>query len=141
MLEEDTNAPAVGVSDKESEPAVNQQPAARSGGPKALNGNEGFTPPWEIRYDEVKLGKPDQAPPLIIGFDAEWIEEPEEPSDDPDAHGPLDPDALPGNLVLSYQYACRFGGREWSGIIYTRAGAKIRYPNLTEAELARYPSG
>jgi hypothetical protein len=76
-----------------------------------LNGNEGFTPPYEIPYDEVKLEK-DQALPLIIGFDAEWIEEPEEPSDDPDAEDRRDPGALPVNLVLSYQYACRFGGRE-----------------------------
>jgi hypothetical protein len=123
----------------ESPPAINQQPDAGLGGPKALNVNEGFTPPYEISYDEVKLGKPDQAPPLIIGFDAEWIEEPEEPSEDPDAEDPRDPDALPGNLVLSYQYACRFGGKEWSGILYTRAGAKIRYPNLTEADLTRHP--
>jgi hypothetical protein len=139
MLEEDTNAPAVGASDKESEPAVNQQPAAHSGGPKALNDNEGFTPRYKIPYDEVKLEKPDQALPLIIGFDAEWIEEPEEPGDDPDAEDPQDPDALPHNLVLSYQYACRFGGREWSGIVYTRAGARIRYPDLNEQEVAGYP--
>jgi hypothetical protein len=133
---EDTNATAVGASDMESEPAVNQQPAAGSRGPKALNDNEGFTPPYEISYDEVK---PDENFPLIIGFDAEWIEEPEEPSDDTDADDPPDPDALRGNLVLSYQYACRFSGREWSGIVYTRAGARIRYPDLNEQEVADYP--
>jgi hypothetical protein len=87
----------------ESPPAVNRQSAAGSAGAKALNGNEGFTPRYEIPYDEVKLEKPDQALPLIIGFDAEWIEEPEEPGDDPDAENPQDPDALPHNLVLSYQ--------------------------------------
>ena len=76
--------------------------------------------------------------PLIIGFDAEWIEEPEEPSEDPDADDPRDPDDLPHNRVLSYQFACRFNGKEWSGIVYTRPGAKIRYPNLSEADLADY---
>jgi hypothetical protein len=75
--------------------------------------------------------------PLIIGFDAEWIEEPEEPSDDPDAEDPRDPDALPGNLVLSYQFACR--RREWSGMVYTKPGARLRFPGLSEEESARHP--
>jgi hypothetical protein len=95
---------------------------------------EGFIPRYQILYVEVKLVKPNPPAvelPLIIGFDAEWVEEPEEPSDDPDA--------LPGNLVLSYQYACWFGGHEWSGIVYTKSGARIRLPALSEEELARYP--
>jgi hypothetical protein len=90
----------------------------------------------------VKLVKPKLPTaelPLIIGFDAEWVEQPPEPSDDPDAEDPQDPDALPGNLVLSYQYACRFEGREWSGIVYTKPAALIRFPASGEAELARYP--
>jgi hypothetical protein len=103
---------------------------------------EGFIPWYEILCAGVKLVKPKSSTPelpLIIGFDAEWIEEPKEPSDDPDADDPRDPDALPGNLVLSYQYACRFGGHEWSEIVYTKAGARIRFPDLGERELARYP--
>jgi hypothetical protein len=128
--------PELEPADHESQPAVNRQSAAGPSGSKALNDNEGFTPRHEISYGEAK---PDEDFPLIIGFDAEWIEEPEEPSDDPDAEDPRDPDALPRNLVLSYQYACRFGGKEWSGILYTRAGGKIRYPNLEEADLAHFP--
>jgi len=60
-------------------------------------------------------------------------------SDDLDANDPREPDCLPHNLVLSYQYACRLGGREWTGIVYTRAGARIRFPDLGEADLANYP--
>ena len=99
---------------------------------------DGFTPPYEIPGSEPKPEKDRDALPLIIGFDAEWVEEPEEPSDDPDDDDPKEPGRLPHNLVLSYQYACRLDGREWSGIVYTRAGARIRFPDLSEEELARY---
>jgi hypothetical protein len=104
-----------------------------------LKNKDSFTPPYEISYHELKPEKERDALPLIIGFDAEWVEEPEEPSDDLDANDPREPDCLPHNLVLSYQYACRLGGREWTGIVYTRAGARIRFPDLGEADLANYP--
>jgi hypothetical protein len=61
---------------------------------------------------------------VIIGFDAEWVEE--------------QPSSPPRNLILSYQYAGRYNGRDWSGIVYTRAGARIRYPDASEAEIATY---
>jgi hypothetical protein len=62
---------------------------------------------------------------VIIGFDAEWVEE--------------QPCSPPRNRVLSYQYAGRCNGREWSGIVYTRAGARIRYPDASEADIAAGP--
>ena len=105
---------------------------------EAAENLESFIPPYEIPYDEPKPSASEL--PLIIGFDAEWVEEPGEPSDDPDADDPPDPETLPCNLVLSYQYACRFDGCEWFGIVYTRAGARIKFPDLGEEELASYPS-
>ena len=131
--------PDAGAAVGETPPAVIPQTTACPGAPKTLIDKEGFIPPHEISCGGVKLEKPVERLPLIIGFDAEWVEEPEEPSDDPDADDPLDPDALPRNLVLSYQYACRFEGHEWSGIVYTRAGAKLRFPALSEEELAVHP--
>src|SRR5215831_16478861 len=107
---------------------------AFSAAPGASNAAEhlgGFTAPYEIPYEGPKPEEPKPSRselPLIIGFDAEWIEEPEEPSDDPEADDPPDPETLPQNLVLSYQYACRFAGHEWCGIVYTRAGLRIRFP-------------
>ena len=64
--------------------------------------------------------KPKQNPPnptdatLIVAFDAEWV------SDAPGVG------QMPRNIILSYQYACRYHGRAWSGIVYARAGARIR---------------
>src|SRR5437763_1181265 len=115
-------------------PAENSPSPAGNGVGRAAETLESFTPPYEI---SCGVPKPDNAGlPLIIGFDAEWVEQPPKPGDDPDAEDAVPPDAYPHNTVLSYQYACRFNGREWSGIVYTQAGAKIRYPDLTEEELA-----
>jgi hypothetical protein len=85
---------------------------------------------------------------LIIGFDGEWVTEaPELPDEgetieDGETNGRddrLSPDQIPHNRVLSYQYACRYGDRMWSGIVYTRAGARLRWPDKTEAEIAKSP--
>jgi hypothetical protein len=89
-------------------------------------------PGYEPSYAE---GAP-SAPTFIIGFDAEWVEVQDEPSDDPDSELS---DPSPHNLVLSYQYACRHDGQAWSGIIYALAGARIRYPELAEKDLAQWP--
>ncbi len=88
-------------------------------------------------------------PILIVGFDAEWVTEAPDPLEDDDGAGAesdsgaddrLAPDQIPRNCILSYQYACRFGSREWSGIRYTRAGARIRYPGDADAEdIAKLP--
>jgi hypothetical protein len=110
----------------------------------------GFTSPTNrrSRRQQVKLEPHEEIdPPLIIGFDAEWVTEPPEiddwDADDPDADdacdGRLIPAELPRNRVLSYQYACRFKEREWSDIVYTRAGVSIRHPSKSEAEIARLP--
>ena len=56
--------------------------------------------------------------PLIVGFDCEWVTEGDR------------------NLVLSYQVACRYGDAEWTCISYTRAAARIRYPETTEEWIA-----
>jgi hypothetical protein len=99
-------------------------------------------------YSTAKL-KPKTADPiLIIGFDAEWVTEPPDPLDDDDTEDGdtdardderLTPDQIPHNRILSYQYACRFKDREWSGIVYTRAGARLRYPTKPKAEIAKHP--
>ena len=44
-----------------------------------------------------------------------------------------------GNVVLSYQYAVRHAGKEWSGILYTQPAARILHPELPEDELASFP--
>ena len=105
MMPMDTPRPVVTANAAESDAA-----GAGQGTSKGSKRLEGFTPTYEIPYEEAKPSTPELQ--IIIGFDAEWIEEPEEPSDDPDAEDRRDPGALPVNLVLSYQYACRFGGRE-----------------------------
>jgi hypothetical protein len=58
----------------------------------------------------------------IIGFDAEWFEDPDDPT---------------RNIILSYQYAVRADGAEWRGILYTRPAIKILRPDTPEAELRR----
>jgi hypothetical protein len=81
--------------------------------------------------------------PLIIGFDTEWKTEGPEPievseedaTEDDDAPDALTPSQLPHNVILSYQWACWYRGRGWAGILYTRAGAQIRYPHLEPDEL------
>jgi hypothetical protein len=83
---------------------------------------------------------------LIIGFDAEWVTETADPpNDDGDDggdgaadHRPM-PSQIPHNHILSYQYACRGNGLDWSGIVYTRAGADIRRPGKPPAEIAKLP--
>jgi hypothetical protein len=83
-------------------------------------------------------------PILKIGCDAEWVTEtPDMANDDDDCaeDGDLDgepdprlpPDQIPQNNILSYQYACRYNGQEWSGVLFTRAGACIRHPYKSEA--------
>ena len=44
---------------------------------------------------------------------------------------------MPHNRVLSYQYACLYKDHAWSGIVYTRAGTHIRYPDKPEAEIEK----
>jgi hypothetical protein len=91
-------------------------------------------------------------PTILIGFDTEWVNETADPldhddsaedgdaADEGDADARLRPDQIPRNRILSYQYACWCKGREWTGIWYTRAGARIRFPDKSEAEiLAKFP--
>ena len=66
---------------------------------------------------------------LIIGFDGEWVTEADEAL----------PHLIPRIRVLSYQFACLCGGRAWVGIVYTRAGARIRFPERSEEEIAGFP--
>jgi hypothetical protein len=104
--------------------------------------------------DEVKLKlsardvEPDFR--LIIALDAEWVEEPDPPEidgEEPDEDPGPDP-TPPRNIILSYQYACRFVLRpgeepaaecDWSGIIYTRHARRLLSPHLSEEELAKIP--
>ena len=62
---------------------------------------------------------------LIIGFDAEWVTEPTDlPMMMTAMAGSMTstiPAQIPHNLILSCKYGCRYKGREWSGIVYTRA--------------------
>jgi hypothetical protein len=60
----------------------------------------------------------------IIGFDVEWCTDPEDPA---------------RNIILSYQYAVRAGGAEWSGIIYTRPAVKFMRPDTSEPDLLAAP--
>ena len=76
---------------------------------------------------------------LIIGFDVEWVTEAAELADDDGEGKTDDPRQSPHNRILSYQYACRCNGRNWSAIIYTRSGALIRYPSQSAAEIAKHP--
>ena len=61
---------------------------------------------------------------LIIGFDSESTADDADPA---------------RNIILSYQFACRFKGREWSGIAYARAGARIVWPGEPEELIQRIP--
>lgn len=116
--------------------AAKHEPAAGAPCVKPLKGNEGFSPPYEVSYGEPK---PAPDPPLIIGFDAEWVEAKAEQFDDTDGADPTEPDAVPHNRVLSYQYAGRLSGLSWSGIIFPendpRAVATAKGPRLTFADL------
>jgi hypothetical protein len=87
---------------------------------------------------------------LIIGFDAEWVTEAtdicndDDYDDDDDGGGDAvddrpTPAQSPQNRILSYQYACRWNGLDWSGIAFTRAGASIRSPDMPAAEIAKFP--
>jgi hypothetical protein len=77
--------------------------------------------------------------PLIIGFDAEWFEDPTWVKPAEKDFDPKNPAHYPRNIILSYQYACRLGGRQiGQGIIWTRAGAERRFPDLSPAQLAKY---
>jgi hypothetical protein len=94
-------------------------------------------------HSKVKPKPADTA--LIIGFDAEWVTEAADPDDDDDDSGddvdddrPI-PSEIPHNRILSYQYACRCNGLDWSGIVFTRAGASIRFPDMPAAEIAKFP--
>jgi hypothetical protein len=89
-------------------------------------------------------------PPILIGFDTEWvIGAADPPADDAasevgdaESGGPdegVPPDQIPHNVILSYQYACRCRGREWTGIVYTRTGARIRHTDKSEAEIEKHP--
>ena len=78
--------------------------------------------------------------PLIIGFDAEWFEDPTWVKPAEKELDPKNPAHYPRNIILFYQYACRLGGEQvGQGIIWTRAGAKRRFPGLSPAQLAKYP--
>jgi hypothetical protein len=87
-------------------------------------------------------------PRLIIAFDAEWVEEPDPPEpEDPEGEDAAEPAPL-RNIILSYQYACRFvlgpdetpaSNCEWSGIFYTRYATAIRHPEMSEKDLALIP--
>ena len=99
------------------------------------------------RAAKLKLETPNSI--LIIGFDAEWVTEAAEPPEDDDgpdnghaddgAYERLTPEQIPHNRILSYQYACRYQGREWTNIVYTRAGARIRHPDKSEIEIEKLP--
>lgn len=64
------------------------------------------------------------APQVIIGFDVEWF---------------TDPAAPEHNIILSYQYAGRTDSAEWSGIVYTRAAQKLKYPYRPGEDLKKVP--
>ena len=99
------------------------------------------------RAAKLKLETPNSI--LIIGFDAEWVTEAADPPEDDDgvedgdpndaAYERLLPNKIPRNRVLSYQYACRYQGRDWTDIVYPRAGARIRHPDMSELEIAKLP--
>jgi hypothetical protein len=85
---------------------------------------------------------------LIIAVDTEWVavREPPKPDTDEqeDSVGPIPP----RNIILSYQYACRFllaSGEEpakqcdWAGIIYTRHAHRLLQPNLSGPQLSEIP--
>jgi hypothetical protein len=111
---------------------------------KVLKQRRSFTSETRAQRSAAKV-KPKPADSiLIIGFDAEWVTEAADlPKDDDDeGDGPDErptPLQIPHNRVLSYQYACRFRGRDWSGIVYTRAGARIRYPGKSVAAITKLP--
>jgi hypothetical protein len=78
--------------------------------------------------------------PLIIGFDAEWVDDPTWVKPAKEDFNSKNPAHYPRNIILSYQYACRLGGTQiGQGIIWTRAGAERKFPGLTPAQLAKYP--
>jgi hypothetical protein len=116
---------------------------------KTLVCRKSFTSAQTKRTPRTKLKSLSENPILIIGFDAEWVSEPPEPPDeegnafDDSADGddcePLPPDQVPHNRILSYQYACRYGDREWSGVTYTSAGARLRHPEKSDEEIAELP--
>jgi hypothetical protein len=113
---------------------------------QALISAKSFTSAQTKQRSRAKLKFRSENPILIIGFDAEWVTEPPEPPDEEgdelEGDGDNDrilPDQIPRNRILSYQYACRYGDREWSGIIYTSAGARLRHSERTDAQIAEYP--
>ena len=124
--------------------AENLNKRANSPSAKSLKQQGSFTSNEKKRKSSAEV-KPDPADAmLIIGFDAEWVTEVTN-HPDADVDGDCDCDArpsleqIPRNRILSYQYACRYKGHEWSGIVYTRACARIRYPDKPRAEIEKCP--
>ena len=96
---------------------------------KILKSNSGFTSSedkWKSTK-KVKLRAAEET--VIIGFDGEWTKASEIPL----------PSKFPHNKILSYQWGCRLGEWAWSGIGYTRAGFRLRFPQASETEVYRMP--
>ena len=108
--------------------------------PKLLKERRSFTLETMRRKSADRV-KPKPAAMLIIGFDAEWVTEDPDLAvdDDGDEDDPVIVEQIPRNRILSYQYACHYNRHRWSGIVYTRAGARIRYPGKPPAEIMTFP--
>jgi hypothetical protein len=125
-----------------SETALDSPPSADFLSSKPLKKRRSFTSKVRRQKSAAKVKPKPLDATLIIAFDAEWVTEAADlPNDDNDGDGDdrPNPEQIPHNLILSYQYACRYMGREWSGVVYTRAGAHIRYPDEPEAQIAKLP--
>src|SRR6516165_937362 len=126
------------------EPALTTSISADLLSSKHLKQRRSFTSKAKKQKSSAKV-KPNPADAmLIVGFDSEWVTEANLPNDDDgDGDGMPDersgPEQVPHNRILSYQYACRHKGREWCGIVYTRAGARIRHPDKPRAEIENIP--
>jgi hypothetical protein len=126
------------------EPALKTSISAHLPSSKPLKQRRSFTSKAKKQKSSAKAKPKPVDAMLIIGFDAEWVTKvADRPDDDEDDDGDCDtrpsPEQILHNRILSYQYACRYKGREWSGIVYTRAGARIRYPDKPWAEIEIVP--
>ncbi len=102
---------------------ANGQIRAGSSVRKCPESREGGKPPYNVVYGGSPPASASPPIPLIIGFDSEWA-----PTADPTV-----------NRLLSYQYAARYEGKAWTGIVYPdadpRAEDKGRGPRLRFADL------